>query len=55
VLSKLQTKSPSEHDKVEQVMHFFIGAPVVLYDSEHGGQGIANGAYGTIVEILLDA
>lgn len=50
-ITKLAQLAPTDHDKLESVIHYTLGMPVVFYDNDHVTQGITNGTYGTVVGI----
>lgn len=53
-LQALRNLSLSTHDACESQLDFHIGMPVVLNENQHTPQGRTNGAYGTVVKIVLD-
>lgn len=53
-MHKLKSIAPNLHDNMESVLYLTVGMPLVLTDNSHTPQGITNGAYATLVDIVLD-
>lgn len=53
-LGQLQSLTLNVHDSTESKLYLHVKMPVVLNENHHTPQGITNGAYGTVVRIVLD-
>lgn len=53
-LCRLRLTSLNDHGGCKSALYLAVGAPVVVNDNLHTAQGVTNGAYGTVVKIVLD-
>ncbi|GAA6029634.1 hypothetical protein JCM8097_000975 [Rhodosporidiobolus ruineniae] len=53
-LFELAGAAPRKHGNCDAVVYLTLGMPVVLTLNQHTGQGVTNGAYGTITKIVVN-